>query len=291
MKFGFTLLSILISLVNTSYAQDFWEIDFEHPAVFNRIYFDSVNNPNNIWQIGIPGKTLFNDAHSPVHVIITDPVNPYPLNDTSSFIITHERWFGPTAWFNIEFYYKMDSDTLTDFGQIELSIDNGLIWYNLLTQDSLLGVDWFDPKPVLTGSILTWTHVYASLSDLANSIGYSDTVLFKFTFISDSIQTNKEGWMIDDFNFSDIVEGLDETYFHNPISIYPNPTSSFIKIDKRNYGDNETAIITDLSGRVLMRLKRYKGDEIDVKSFIPGVYFVKYIDAEGMSSMKLVVSR
>jgi hypothetical protein len=269
-----------------------WNIDFENPGIFNRIFIDTNANPNNIWQIAEPGKLFFNIAHSPTHVIITDSINPYPTNDTSSFIITHVRdggWGGNTLLL-LDFWFKMDSDTLNDYGIIELSIDKGQTWYNVLTSDTLLFINWFEPKPSLTGFIPAWTHFSADLSSITYSLGYSDTLLFKFTFISDNIQTTKEGWMIDDFRFEDYWEGIQELRNDHLITISPNPVSDLLQIDRKSNADKESIEVMDLTGRKMMSVKTFKERNIDVKQLTPGLYLLKYTNKDGMAVKRFVVS-
>ena len=278
MKKIFPFLSILISISFSSYGQWDWTIDFEDPAVFDRIFIDTNANPNNIWEIGEPEKLLFNSAHSPTHVIITDSLNPYPINDTSSFIITHIReggWGGNTLLL-LDFYFKIDSDTLTDYGMIELSIDKGLTWFDLMALD----LNWIEPKPVLTGTIPSWTHFSVDLSNITYNIGYSDTLLYKFSFISDNNQTNKEGWMIDDFLFEDYWEGIEEHRNDNLISIYPNPASDYLSLERKNYGNNETIEVMDLKGRIILSIRHFKGETLDITSLKAGIYLLKYSDTE-----------
>src|SRR5665648_544964 len=112
MKKIYSLLLILIPISFTSFGQLEWSINFEDPSVFNKIFIDTISNPNNIWQIGEPSKLLFNSAFSPTHAIITDSLDPYTINDTSSFIITHYRTEGWLAniLLLLDFYFKMDSD-------------------------------------------------------------------------------------------------------------------------------------------------------------------------------------
>jgi len=295
MKKSVFLLAILFQVTTASFGQWMWNIDFEDPSVFDRIFIDTNANPNNIWQIGTPSKILFNSAFSPNHVILTDSIGSYPTNDTSSFIIRHERWHSVTVGANtlllLDFYFKMDADSLTDFGRIEVSQDNGDTWFDVMTLDTLIPLTWLEPKPVLTGTQTSWTHFSLDLRGFTAFFGYSDTLLYKFTFISDDIQTNKEGWMIDDFLFEDIWMGIEGQSNNRLISILPNPASRFIKIEKENYGNNETANIIDLAGRELMIIQHYKGEPIDIGALNPGTYLVKYFDREGMVNTKFVVTR
>jgi len=291
MKSIFLFISILNFFSYTVYSQTQWTIDFEDPSVLYKISIDTNSYPNNIWQIGEPGKPFFYNAHSPTHVIITDTIDPYPINDTSTFVITHLREFGPGAWLQLEFYYKMDSDTLTDFGMIELSINNGSTWYNLMTLDSIMPNIWIETKPSLTGSSPNWTLFSADLSELESSIGFSDTLLYRFTFISDSIQTNKEGWIIDDFQFTDLAESIENLYHSDIISLFPNPAYDFLNIKKKINGNNEAVEVMDLKGRIILINKHFEDEKIDISSLNPGMYLLKYTDTERMAIKRFVVTR
>lgn len=113
---------------------------------------DKVNDTNNIWQIGEPGKSYLSSAYSSPNVIITDRIHTYPVNDTSSFYITCVAGFGfeLNGVVGIGGYYKVDSDSLLDYGKIEISTDNGLSWFDPLS-DSILETDIFSNKPTFTG--------------------------------------------------------------------------------------------------------------------------------------------
>lgn len=115
---------------------DFY-FDNETPP-FEYLYIDSVNNPQNIWQIGIPEKDNIPLPYSPNVSIVTDTMLPYPTNDTSSFIVAvchySQYGFAPyVAVSNWELNYYIDSDSLNDFGMIEISVDQGNTWWDLLS--------------------------------------------------------------------------------------------------------------------------------------------------------------
>src|SRR5687768_4104081 len=42
----------------------------------------------NIWQIGIPQKVIFDSAATVPNAIVTDTINNYPVNNTSTFTIS-----------------------------------------------------------------------------------------------------------------------------------------------------------------------------------------------------------
>jgi len=59
-----TILFIVLSI--SAYSQEYWDYDinFEDTNQFFRLNIDTISNPNNIWQIGEPQKTVFTSAYS-----------------------------------------------------------------------------------------------------------------------------------------------------------------------------------------------------------------------------------
>lgn len=286
------LLSIsLILVAATSFGQWQWNIDFDDTTYCSRVFIDTISNANCVWQIGHPSKTIFNTAYSAPNAIVTDTLNPYPISDTSSFIITHIRpWNqGGNESLLLDFYFKLNTDSLTDFGVIEASLNNGSSWINLLTQDTSYGLYWVNPKPILTGNTNGWVHYSEELHSLTSSIGYSDTILYRFTFISDSVQANKEGWILDDFNFHDWWEGINEIQNDNLISIFPNPTSDAIKIHRTKVSDNQKVQILDYTGQVFYDNSNFLGEAIDTRQLTNGIYLLQYSDTKNLSIKKFVV--
>lgn len=287
------LFSISFSLIaNYSFGQWVWNLDFDNNTNLERVYIDTVSNQNCIWQIGKPMKSIFNSAYSFPNAIVTDTFNSYPINDTSSFIIFHDRSFvsgGGNESLILDFYFKMNSDSLSDFGKIEASIDNGQNWVNLLTQDSSLQLYWLDAKPVLTGNTNGWVHYSEELSSLTYNLGFSDTLLYRFTFTSDSIQTNKDGWMIDEFSFQDWWEGIPEIQNDNLISIYPNPADENLFIQNLKRSNSAIVQVFNYTGQLVFDNKNFKEENIDTKNLQNGFYVLKYSDGNNYSVKKFLV--
>jgi hypothetical protein len=138
-------------------------IDFEQNTAdpWVLIYRDTTANLNCVWQIGRPQKPVFDSAWSYPNAIVTDTAHAYPTNDTSSFIIgqsTLAGWLsnGTAKLFG---WYKVNSDSLTDYGTIELSVDSGTTWINILTDTQYHFFDTtaagiYQNRPVLTGNSL-----------------------------------------------------------------------------------------------------------------------------------------
>ena len=307
----FSLVIILIAISVNSQTNPLTKTDcrgnygmnFEQNFCNDHIIIDTTSNPNNIWQVGPPQKAVLDSAASAPNVIITDTINPYPTNDTSSFIIQNIAEFGFdfSALVILEGWYWVNSDSLNDYGTIEFSPDNGNTWIDLL-QDSFFNANnlWVSSKPNLTGNSNGWQFFGTEqLGFLSNARGdlvvLGDTVLYKFTFISDSIPDTLDGLMFDNLHFEDWVEGVEEIGFNAIYSrAFPNPSNSNITIEFENL---ETAnfqfVVYDNLGRVVIenqvRDNRYyiNADALDV-----GIYHYKLISSqtEKRSAGKFIIS-
>ena len=179
-------------------------------------------------------------------------------------------------------YYVVNSDTLKDYGTIEFSPDNGTTWIDLVN-DSIyyLHYSWWSPKPVLTGNSNGWREFSVNLAGFGEAFDmqYGDTVVYKFTFISDNMIDTLDGLMFDDFHFSDWYEGIEESGIERlNAAIYPNPASSkiYLKFDNPAFLPFQLEIYDNL-GRQLLEIKEVDGnmDEIDIAKYSPGVYYYK----------------
>jgi hypothetical protein len=277
-------------------------IDFENN--FNcwddTLWIDTVSNPSNVWEIGTPDKSIFSAAYSAPNAIVTKLDTCYPVNDTSSFIITHIADMGLNdfgmMW--IDAYFQINSDTLTDYGAIEFSPDNGQTWINLMTdtiyaQQNLYS--WAFPKPVFSGNSDGWQEFEVHITDYSHifNLMYGDTVLWKYTFISDSIETYNDGWMLDNIFVNDWHGGIPEMNSANMLThVYPNPAGDQIEISMENDANSIfSLIITDALSRVFVRKSDIEGQKvtIDISSLKPGIYFYKLYNSDRQGFGKFVV--
>jgi hypothetical protein len=276
-------------------------IDFEQnwadPWVL--IYRDTTANPNCIWQIGRPQKTVFDSALSYPNAIVTDTTQAYPTNDTSSFIIAQSTLAGWWSHGTAKLYgwYKVNSDSLTDYGTIELSVDSGATWINILTDtqyhffDTTIGT--YQNRPILTGNSNGWQYFAVNFHNFLDSFAlpWGSLVLLKFTFVSDSVQTNKDGLMFDQLYLYDWYFSIDDVSKQNiPVSVYPNPATSaiFLKEQTDIAYHKRQLIIRDVFGRVL-RNTGYSNNEVirvDVNDLPSGLYSyqLSYDDGKFYSS-------
>lgn len=271
MKKLFTTL-FFACLFSVGYGQNDWgcTINFEtNPQCYtDYLWIDSISDTNNIWQIGAPQKILFNSAYSPSNVIITDTINPYPTNDTSMFYILHPAMCSCSNYFNIQGRYKINTDG-NDYGKIEFSPDNGVTWI-----DSIGGF--------FTGTSNTWQYFQMDLQDLVSTynIDYGDTVLYRFTFISDSVQTNNEGWMIDDILLEDYAFSIEETFLETFTStLYPNPSTNSATIEFENPTNaNFSLQVFDITGRTVIEQNiKTNRTQLNTQHLPPGIYQYRLI--------------
>lgn len=288
MKLLLSLLCSLFLLSNQTTAQ-ILNINFESQNWQNYISIDTVNNPNNSWEVGSINKTTISSAHSLPNAIVTDTLLTYPINDSSVFAINHLNGFGILAnhTFLLGGYYNVDTDSLNDYGKIELSLDNGANWYNIkdsLIQDSIL---WGSRKPVLSGNSGGWQYFSANLASLGYlnpSISFGDTVLFRFTFISDSIVDSLDGIAFDGIMLYDYAEGLNDAKRSDFSSnCYPNPANNKISIETNEGLSNRVELLmTDNQGKLIRRERMNAEDlkKIDVSNLSTGNYHYQLVDLD-----------
>ncbi len=287
------LLSLIIFIKFILKGQDFsgnYDLNFENSTFFNHIVIPT--GSNNKWQIGAPQKAVFTSAFSPTAVIVTDKISPYTINDTSIFIIKNTVGDGFVYHHTaiLAGKYFVNSDSLTDFGKIEFSPNNGVTWIDLInTVTYSASIDWVI-KPTLTGNSLGWKDFYVNIAQLGPifNIHYGDTVLYKFSFITDNNQTNKDGIMYDDFHFEDYVESIPEIKNDHLISIFPNPVSDIVRIDELKNGFTPAIEMYDFNGRSVYTEKNFNG-QICVKTFPNGPYFLKYSYGKFVVIKKIII--
>ena len=106
--------------------------NFENSFGMEVIIGDS--SMDSIWQIGVPQKTIFNSANSAPNAILTDTLNSYPPNTSSTFIleIDEDVLFG-FPFIQVEWQQKFDVEIGVDGGIVEASYDGGVTWQNVLS--------------------------------------------------------------------------------------------------------------------------------------------------------------
>ncbi|UTW66823.1 T9SS type A sorting domain-containing protein [bacterium SCSIO 12643] len=260
-------------------------INFEDSNYLDLIIIDTLSNPNNIWQIGKPQKVLFDSAQTSPNAIITDTVNTYPINDTSSFYLWHTNHLTPYNWPALLFNYKIDSDSLYDFGKIEFSTDKGVSWYSLADTNLPYNLRCSSCKDLFTGnSGSDWLDFGIAFVGWDDYFGYTDSILFKFTFYSDGIHNDREGWMIDNIFTYDYYMDVQESNNVSQINITPNPAQETIRIQflDPNIRDAQELKIYSITGQLVLHQMTYPPEsEINIEMLESGVYMYIVGDQRG----------
>jgi hypothetical protein len=288
------VLSFISSFANAQW--DNWNIlTFESTDTFYKhlIVIDTVSHPGNKWQVGAPHKATFTSGYMSPSAIVTDTLNPYPVNDTSVFILKIPTIRVPCHTTGAElqdviFYYRLDIDShLT--ASLEISTDSGMNWVN--TKDSLPpGLHWDDTAISLSVSTPGW----ATFALLASSPLYSiDTFFLRFSIISDSVFSNKDGWIIDNIEIAYICEGaVGEVLNPNLITIYPNPSHGkiYLNTDKMR-GEDATITIYDMQGKEVYKTNEKSANDYLNLQLPAGAYTLRYAAGQEYCIKRLIITR
>jgi len=271
-------------------------------------YFDSTQT-NNLWQVGIPSKQYLNSPYSwnSTKALLTDTLNTYPTNNISSFqfalVNCGLEGMPMNCWYwywgpRIQIAHKIDSELGIDGGTIEVSHDNGNTWNNLIEEIQDLQGIFPDIYSVYDTIQSLGKPGFSGQSDwLFTEIDYSssnalplDTITFRFTFASDSIDTNQDGWEIGEVYVVgeyELVEELD----NDIISIYPNPTADQLNIARKKTNGVPSVQILDASGRIIFSEKNYTENSINVQNLPNGNYTLRYSDSVNHTVKQFEIKR
>ncbi len=253
---------------------------------------------SNIWQIGPPQKTIFDSAATNPNVLVTDTLNTYPKNNTSIFTFNlpvFNNW-GITA---IRWKQKLDMDTAKDGGIVEYSVDTGKTWINVFNDSNVynfygyLDTTNVDTLPngvkAFTGRDTVWRDIW--LCYHGSYLQNFDSMLFRFTFVSDSVDNNRDGWMIDNML-------LQETFFHTvstvdpdkTFMVYPTVSSGVVKISMDEKGKLVQHIsVIDAQGKMLQNYDpNAQKTEIDISNLPVGTYFLSIFSEDKLEVHQVI---
>lgn len=257
--------------------------NFENRDADGYFYIDSSQN-NNIWQIGQPSKTLFNTAFSPDLVLITDSMHYYPNNNVSSFEL--EVYTDDAT--EISFWHYFDTDSLQDGGTVEVSTDGGTTWVNIVDANiaNYTTTNFYAPsdtitslgKPGFSGQSNGWIH-----STISGYALYNHRI--RFTFASDNINNNKEGWMLDNFVFQCLGTSVKTLKDEQPINLFPSPAKDHFQLNLDADLELLDLTVFDANGQLI-----YKGQnkQVDCSSWALGWYLVEITTTKGRFTKELL---
>lgn len=286
-KLSFSVFLLFIVGCYNTYAQPTFRQFFDGEDTTKssiHIVFEP-NTKSNIWQIGKPQKTIFNMAATEPNAIVTDTLNKYPINNTSSFSFHLDltNSFGnilATRW-----KQKLDLDKHKDGGIIEFSLDNGTTWqnafnnpivhnfygYNMDNKDTLSSGQY-----AFSGTDTTWRDIWFCIYLFS---GKPTSIDVRCTFKSDGVDTQKEGWMIDNLFLSQtMMHIVKENEKSKYLTVYPTATQGTVNIEASKIQDNhviETVRLFGLDGRLVEEFKADPGNmNINISHLPNGIYYL-----------------
>lgn len=224
------------------------------------IFTDTTNNPNNLWTItGSPTsapKWAITTAtyNSPPNSYTDSPSGTYAANSTITMTLTNPINLTGFANPRLSFYTKFDIENNWDYGQVEISTNNGSTWIPLQGQYTNPGTGTFQPndEPLYDGTKSVWVKEEISLSSYISS-----QVKIRFELKSDGY-IEKDGWYVDDIkifyysinsveltSFTALIEG-----FYDGVSSVPDT----VNIELRNISSpyaviDQTKILLNENGQ------------------------------------------
>jgi hypothetical protein len=275
-------------------------LNFDDTVCLSHLNIDTNDSKTNLWQIGQLNKPYFNADNNNTNVIITDKFYPYARNNYSTFNIKYLATDGDIYGFKIvSGDYNVQTDSLNDYGKIEFSPDNGITWIDLLNDTVYnAGFIWY-VKPILTGNSDGWQYFEMFLADIRSAfdIHLGDTLMYKFTFISDSIEDDLGGIMFDNICFNDFVEGISDISFKPIVSkIYPNPSQDKFTIEFENPASDIFQLsIYNIKSELMLLQENISRNKIVINGHFlkPDIYIYKLTNfkAQTRSWGKFVVTK
>tara|TARA_R110002096_G_scaffold276109_1_gene469846 strand:+ start:53705 stop:54478 length:774 start_codon:yes stop_codon:yes gene_type:complete len=250
-------------------------------------------------------KTLFNRASSIPNVLITDTINSYQINDSSSFSfkIPDDIVHTSVGILAINWNQKLDFDK---------NADGGIIEYRLLDSSSQAWVPIFSSPYVynfygynsnnldslgngqmaFTGQDSTWKNIWLCFS--MSWIQIHQGLELRYSILTDSIDNQREGWMIDNLMVHPtFVHTLSENKPEKNIEISPNPNQGKFSIhldnQKGHYLIDELTIVNS-KGELIRHFKNIPSKfDFDLSKEPAGNYFIKVKTNQGTETLKIIL--
>jgi len=303
----FKLVAIILLLPFLSYSQFFNQgfdgYDSSTYALFTTI---DTSYATNIWQVGPPQKAIFNSSWTPPNVLITDTINTYPINNRSQFQFTVPPDQFGWSILAIQWSQKLDMESDKDGGIIEYSIDSGATWANVFNDPYTYNFYGFDPanqdtlttgEYAFSGVDSTWKTVWLCFD---NNFIWTLTgeLQVRFTFHSDSVDTQQEGWMIDQFYVQQtIIHTVKKAETEAPpyLKVFPTATTGRVYIEAEKLQEFhiiESIELISTDGKIVKTwgtspTKFY----IDIDEQTSGLYYLKVRTNKKTETIPIVLNK
>lgn len=254
------------------------------------VFTSDFENSNGNWT-GNGGWALSTeDSYSPVTSMTDSPNSDYAPNEFSSVTLTQPvdltGYVSPRA----EFYARWRIEKGYDYCQLRISVNNGP-FTGVATTRTVTGTqDQLDGEPLYDG-IKPWGKETLDLTPYTGQ-----NVRFRFIFNSDGFAED-EGYFFDDFEVLGYTQTPINTSQDIPesgFSVYPNPADKFMYI---KWNENHETLVeyqivlTDLSGKVILRNPLNPISRISVEDLPAGMYLYSIVKNEvSVQTGKLILN-
>ncbi len=225
-----------------SYGQEYYQyFDGADTSYYNSLLIEFDTSSTNIWQVGPPQKSIFNSASTLPNALVTDTINFYPPNNSSSFSFGIDSEV--LTWGILAFQWNQKLDLgINDGGIVEFSLDTGNTWQNAFNNPYVYNFYGFDPQNQVVledgtdafgGTDSTWKDVWFCFD--TSWLNYNDSLIVRFTLESDSIDIStddlNEGWLIDNLMAHiTFIHTVNEAELKDYMVVSPNPTTGIVNI-------------------------------------------------------------
>jgi len=305
MKKLYFFLALTIFAVNYSAAQFQTQyFDGADTAFANSVNVELDTASFNVWQIGPPQKIIFDSAATAPNAIVTDTIYNYPENNTSRFIIRILNQLAPWGVLALEWMQKLDMDADYDGGIIEYTTDHGLTWQNAFNNPYTYNFYGFQPANhdtlvsgvnAFSGTDSTWRNIWLCF-DLSWMSQFPDTLMLRFSLVSDSVDNGKEGWLIDNFlSHVTIHHTIPEAKQEKYLNVHPNPANGivYIETEKRmEFHIIEKMELVDQSGKLVEKWTNIPTKFwFDTEKYQSGLYYLKIKTNIRSETIPLVINK
>jgi len=295
---------------NQIISQDTLTIVIGYPVF---VFEDTTNNPAALWTItktptsspqwDSTYKSFYSGPNS-----YTDSKNGNYVNSaTVAMTLTNSIDLSGVVNPKLRFWTKFDIESDWDYGQVQISTNNGTTWIALTGQYTEPAVGSFQPpgEPVYDGSQSNWVKEEISLASYTSS-----PLKIRFRLRTDS-NTTRDGWYLDDIGVffytmpTNILSDAEPVYEFALEQNYPNPfnPSTTIKysVPSVTLSEVEGSLVTlkvfDVLGNEVTTLVNEEKPagiyevNFNAKGLSSGIYFYKlqagsFIETKKMLLMK-----
>ncbi len=300
------LLAVIVAAIVPlmGYSQTYHQyFDGADTSSYYSIFMQLDTSSTNVWQIGPPNKLIFDSAATAPNALVTDTLLSYPTNSFSSFTYDIPNNGFPMGIMAIQWIQKLDMDPGMDGGLVEYSRDKGQTWINAFNSPEVYNFYGFDSINVdtlpngemgFTGTDSTWKDIWLCFD--YSWLNNYDSVLIRHTLVSDSVDQNREGWIMDNFLVHiTMIHTVNEVDTKEYMTVGPNPTQGRVELvtkKREGYHVIENMELVNAEGKVVQNwgLSPTKYF-IDISNQPNGIYFLRVKTNIQTETFKIILDK